>query len=84
MTDNQTREFFDKMTKCINGIQRLETGQAELKADISELKADVSDLKSGQERLETQMEIIGKALDSLAGDSVRVKARVEILEERVN
>ena len=105
MTDNQLREIFDKLTKCVNGIQllqdgqtkleagqtkleagqaKLEAGQDELKADVAEIKRDVSELKAGQKRLELGQETINRSLDILAGDSLRVKSRVGILEERIN
>ncbi len=54
MTDNQFDQLLDLVTKCVNGIQRLEgdvsvlkNDMSEVKADVSELKSDVSELKSG-------------------------------------
>jgi phage shock protein A len=84
MTENQEKQIINLLTKAVNGVQRLEEDVKEIKSDVSELKSDVTELKGGQERMEKQMEIIGRSLDSLAGDNVKVKARVQILEERVN
>jgi hypothetical protein len=91
MTDNQLREFFDKLTECVNGIQilqdgqvKLETGFAEMKSDIVEIKSDVAEMKAGQKRLELGQETTNRSFDVLAGESIRVKSRVEILEKRIN
>ena len=98
MTDNQLREMFDKLTKCVNGIQVLreditelksdvsviKSDIVEIKSDVSGLKSDVSELKAGQTRIEKSLEITNRTLDTIAGDSLRVKSRVEILEERIN
>ena len=54
MTDNQFNQLFDLVTKCVNGVQRLEEGQKRLEGDVSELKSDVSELKIGQNRVEKQ------------------------------
>ena len=47
MTENQTKEMFNLLTKCVSGIQ-------ELKEDVSILKEDVSELKEGQKRIEKE------------------------------
>ncbi len=59
MTDNQTQQVFDLLTKCINGIQGLREGQGRLEQNVSELREgqgrleqDVSELREGQGRLE--------------------------------
>jgi septal ring factor EnvC (AmiA/AmiB activator) len=103
MTDNQFNQLFGLVTKCVNGIQKLETdvadlkqGQAELregqarletdvaelKTDVAELKGDVAELKSGQARLEKEIQINNKALAILTDESLRTRARVEILEQQ--
>lgn len=89
MTDNQLREIMDKLTKCVSGIQRLEEGQSELrkdvselKTDVSELKADVSELKAGQAKIEKEMKITNKTISILTRDSMEVRVRVEVLEDR--
>jgi prefoldin subunit 5 len=73
MTENQFEQMMKMMTNCVNGVQRLES-------NVSELKSDVSELKAGQLRVEKALETNNKALDMLAGDSIRVKARVDVLE----
>jgi TolA-binding protein len=80
MTENQFEQMMKMMTNCVNGVQRLESNVSELKSDVSELKSDVSELKAGQLRVEKALETNNKALDMLAGDSIRVKARVDVLE----
>ncbi len=88
MTDNQTNQIFDLLTKCVNGIQRIESDVAvlktdvgELKTDVSELKNDVHDLKEGQSRIEKQMRLNDAAVDSIAGEQMRLKAAVTNLEK---
>ncbi len=81
MTDNQFKQMMNLMTKSVTSTQRIEKEIIVIKSDIAELKADVSELKAGQARLEKAMDTNNKALDSLAGESIRVKARVDVLEE---
>ncbi len=87
MTDNQIKQMMTMMTKCVNGLQRVEenmktvkSDMAELKSDMAQLKSDVAQLKVGQNRIEREMFRINSAFDTLAGESIRVKNRVEILE----
>lgn len=103
MTDNQFDQLFGLVNKCVNGIQRLEegqaklevgqakleegqakleTGQAKLEEGQTELRKDVDELKKGQARIEKELQITNRALNDLAGESVRVKARIEILEQK--
>jgi chromosome segregation ATPase len=89
MMENQINELFNLVTKCVTGIQRLDhdmqivkTDVAELRSDVAELKSDTTELKEGQKRLEKEMVLVHKALDILSVDSVRIKARVDVLEER--
>lgn len=98
MTENQVNEMFRLMNTAIGKISNLEKDVAELRSDVSGLKTDVSELKSGvaelkegqirleagQERLEKEIQITNRALDRLAGESVRVQARVDILEQHSN
>jgi chromosome segregation ATPase len=92
MTENQVNEMFRLMNTAIGKISNIEKDVAVLKADVSGLKSDVAVLKSdvaelkegqarleaGQSRLEKEIQITNRALDRLAGESVRVQARVDI------
>ena len=91
MTDNQMKQMMDIMTKCVNSIQRLDEKFNGLQTDVSELKTNVSELKEGQQRiemgqarLEKELLTTNRALDTLAGESIRVRARVEVLEQLSN
>ena len=55
MTDIQVNQLFEPVTKTVNGIQRLEKEQSEIKTDIVEMKGDISELKQGQARIEKQV-----------------------------
>ena len=95
MTDNQFNQLFDLVTKCVNGIQKLEQGQNELrkdvselksdvsvlKSDVSELKSDVSELKDGQNRIEKQIRLNNAAVNEIAGEQLRIRSVVTDLEK---
>ena len=95
MTDNQFNQLFDLVTKCVNGVQRLEEGQkrlegdvselksdvSELKRDVSELKSDVSELKIGQNRVEKQIRLNNATINEFAGEQVRIRGIVTELEK---
>lgn len=97
MEDKQFNQLFDLITRCVTGIRELQDGQKGLKSDVSELKSDVAVLKSdvaelkegqkrleeGQARLEKELQTTNRALDLLAGESVRVKVRVDTLEREL-
>lgn len=96
MTDNQFTQLFNLVTKCVSGIQELrndvteiktdvaelKTDVAELKTDVAELKTDVAELKVGQAKLEKELQINNRALAILTDESVRTRARVDILEQQ--
>lgn len=84
MTDNQFTQLFELVTKCVNGIQTVQQ-------DISELKQGQVRLEEGQAKLEAdiaevkkELQITNRALNDLAGESVRTKARIEILEQELS
>jgi len=102
MTDNQTNQMFDLLTKCVSGIQelkssvdnletsvnklegsheRLEVTVNSIKDDVAELKNDVNDLKEGQNRIEKQMRLNDAAVDSIAGEQLRLKSAITNLEK---
>jgi hypothetical protein len=74
MTDNQFNQLFDLVTKCVNGIQRLEEGQKRLEGDVSELK-------TGQNRIEKQIRLNNAAVNEMAGEQVRIRSIVTELEK---
>lgn len=96
MEDKQFNKLFDLITRCVAGIRELQDDVAVIKTDVSELKTDVAELKTdvaelkegqirleaGQARLEKELQTTNKALDTLAGDSIRTKARVDLLEQK--
>ncbi|CAN5873038.1 hypothetical protein BH20ACI4_BH20ACI4_12330 [soil metagenome] len=82
MEDKQFNQLFDLITRCVTGIRELQDGQKVLQADVTEIKQDVSELKAGQARFEKELQTTNKALDTLAGESVRTKARVDLLEQK--
>lgn len=88
MTENQTKQVFELLTKCVNGIQDLKTDVSVLKADVSVLKADVSEmkqdigeLKEGQKRIEKEVRLNTAAINELASQQFNLKVRVSELEK---
>ena len=80
MTENQIAQMMKMMNQCVSGIQRLEGDMKVVKSDVAELKSDVTEIKHGQARLEKEMQTTNQAFDSLAGDSIRTRARIDLLE----
>ena len=97
MTENQETQMMTMLTRCVNGIQRLEEGQtklevgqakleegqAKLEAGQTRLEQRMDNLEAGQTRLEKEIQVTNKALAILADDSVRTRARVGILEQHI-
>jgi chromosome segregation ATPase len=88
MTENQTKEMFNLLTRCVNGIQELKEDASglkddvsEVKSDISALKADVSELKAGQNRIEKQIRLNNAVINEIAGEQLRINSRVTELEK---
>lgn len=77
MTDNRFNQLFELVTKSVNGIQRLEKSQEEMRGDISELK-------EGQAKLDKGLQILNRTLTIMHGDLGNLRSRVEILEEEKN
>lgn len=85
------RELQEGQKNLQEGQKNLQEGQKELRTDVAELKIDVAELKEGQKRLEDgqarlekEIQTTNKALDMLAGESIRVRARVDVLEQISN
>jgi len=95
MTDNQFNQPLDLVTKCVNGIQKIEgdvselksdvselkSNVSELKSDVAELKSDVSELKDGQKRIEKQIRLNNDAVNELAGEQIRMRSIINDLEK---
>ena len=95
MTENQTKEVFNLLTGCVNGIQEiredvsilkqdvseLKTDVGILKTDVAELKTDVAELKEGQKRIEKEVRLNTVAINEIASEQFRLKIRVDELEK---
>ncbi|HRH41740.1 MAG TPA: hypothetical protein PKY82_08865 [Pyrinomonadaceae bacterium] len=90
MTNNNEKELIKMMTRAITGIEnlseivdniqvsvtKLETGQVKLEADVSVIKEDISEIKS-------EIKLINKKISIIDGGNRHLRARVEILEDKV-
>ncbi len=72
------------------GQIRLQEGQSRLENDVSDLKIgqsrvekDVAELKEGQIRVEKGVDKNNKVFNKVAGDNLRLEARIEILEDKL-
>ena len=81
MTENQTKEVFNLLTRCVNGIQEIREDVSELKTDVAELKIDVAELKEGQKRIEKEVRLNTVAINEIASEQFRLKIRVDELEK---
>ncbi len=95
MTENQTKEMFTLLTKCVSGIQELKedvsilktdvsvlkADMSEVKRDIGELKQDVAELKDGQKRIEKEVRLNTAAINEIAAEQLRLRVRVVELEK---
>ena len=83
------RELQTDVTIIKSDVAELKGDVAELKGDVAVLKGDVAELKGGQKRLEDgqvrlekELQTTNRAFDLLAGESIRVKSRVDLLEQK--
>jgi len=53
----------------------------EVKQDISIIKQDVSELKEGQKRMKREIRLNTAAVNEIAGEQLRIKSRVNDLEQ---
>ncbi len=87
MTENQTKEIFNLLTKCVNGIQDLKEDVSVLKGDVSvlkedvsEMKQDINELKEGQKRIEKEVRLNTAGINELASQQFNLNVRVSELE----
>ena len=83
MTENQTKEMFTLLTKCVNGIQKLDGDLTIVKEDISILKEDVSVLKEDVSVLKEDVSILKEDVSILKEDVSILKEDVSVLKEDV-
>ncbi len=68
------------MSEVKQDVAELKADMSEVKQDVAELKQYVAELKEGQKRIEKEIRLNTAAVDKLAGEQVRTKARVDDLE----
>ena len=83
MTENQFNQLFDLVTKCVNGIQELRTGQEEIKTDVSELKQDVSELKQDVSGLKQDVSELKQDVSELKQDVSGLKEGQNRIEKQI-
>jgi hypothetical protein len=76
MTEIQEKQIMTMLTRCLNGIKRLEEGQTRLESDHAELIL-------GQRKLEKELQLTNKALSVLAEDSMKTRVKVGLLEDKI-
>ncbi|MDQ3321561.1 MAG: hypothetical protein M3525_03760 [Acidobacteriota bacterium] len=84
MTDNQFNQLFDLVTKCVNGIQRLEGDVSVLKSDVSELKSDVSVLKDDMSEVKADVSELKTDVSELKQGQGRIEKQMRLNNAAVN
>jgi chromosome segregation ATPase len=64
-------------------IVEIKSDIVDIKSDILEMKSDIVDLKEGQTKIETEVKVLNKKLSYSSNEMLELRARVEILEEKV-
>ena len=83
MTENQTKEVFNLLTRCVNGIQEIREDVSILKQDVSILKQDVSELKTDVAELKTDVAILKTDVAELKTDVAELKEGQKRIEKEV-
>jgi septal ring factor EnvC (AmiA/AmiB activator) len=88
MTENQEKEMFNLLTRSVSGIQdlnkrfdSLEDKVDSLDKKVENLQEDVSELKDGQKRIEKELRLNNRAVNTIAGEQVRMDERLLDLEK---
>ncbi len=95
MTENQEKEMFNLLTRSVSGIQDLnkrfdsledKVDSLDKKVDsldkkVENLQEDVSELKDGQKRIEKELRLNNRAVNTIAGEQVRMDERLLDLEK---
>lgn len=84
MTENQTKEMFSLLTKCVNGIQKLDEDVSTLKEDVSSLKEDVSTLKEDVSTLKADVSILKEDVAELKEGQNRIEKEVRLNTIAIN
>jgi hypothetical protein len=79
MTDEQAKQIIKSLNECVEGIRELRLNRLELMLDITDLKASLVKIET---ELKEQKKNSEKVLDILGGESIRTKARVDLLEQK--
>lgn len=81
MTENQTKEMFNLLTKCVSGIQELTQDVSVLKQDMSEVKNDVAVLKQDMSEVKQDVAVLKQDVAVLKEDVAVLKEDVSELKE---
>ena len=84
MTENQTKEMFNLLTRCVNGIQELKEDVSVLKEDVSALKVDVSALKQDMSEVKSDVAEIKSDVSELKAGQIRIEKQIRLNNAVVN
>jgi predicted nuclease with TOPRIM domain len=76
MTENQEKQVMNLLTRTIKGIEDLREGQTKLENRLENVENDLAIVK-------TEVKVINKKMSNYSDDVAELRARVEILEEKV-
>lgn len=90
MTENQEKQVMTMLTRTIKGIEDLREGQSRLENRMENVenelvivKNDLTDVKTELTDVKTEVKVINKKMSNYSNDVAELRARVEILEERI-
>ena len=79
--DKKVEVLQNDVSEMKQDVSELKSDVSELKSDVSELKSDVSELSIGQKRIEKEIRLNNRAVNTLAGGQIRLGERVLDLEK---
>ena len=83
---NQFNQLFETMTKCVTGIQILQTNSQQTQATLEQTRITLQQQQSILQNLQSEIALIKQSQDKAEADTAEVKqsqARVEADLERV-
>ncbi|MCU0239533.1 MAG: hypothetical protein MUC29_08830 [Pyrinomonadaceae bacterium] len=83
MTENQEKQVMNLLTRTIKGIEDLREGQTKLENRLGNVENRLENVENDLSIVKTEVKVINKKMSNYSDDVAELRARVEILEEKV-
>ncbi len=83
MTENQEKQVMTMLTRTINGIEDLREGQTRLENRMEKVEHRMGKVENRLEGVETEVKVLNKRFSHNTNEVSELRARVEILEEKI-